>query len=92
MASLAPGGRIDQKIVEQEIVRLKKNWSRLPIDLYQDEGIICKYFSSDQIKNFDVFERSQLGSVLEICRNSASLADAGRKLFSASRDKRKKTK
>ena len=37
----------------------------------------------------DLFDRMQLESVLTICRQSSSLSDAGRKLFAASRARKK---
>ena len=37
----------------------------------------------------DMFDRCQLNTVIEVCRNSTSLSEAGRKLFSASRQLKK---
>ena len=39
----------------------------------------------------DPFDRVQLEYVIEVCRKSASLSDAGRTLFAASRTQRKST-
>jgi transcriptional regulatory protein RtcR len=36
----------------------------------------------------DEFDRLQLESVIDVCRRSRSLADAGRSLFGASRQRR----
>lgn len=36
-------------------------------------------------QNIDLFDACQLKAVLEVCQQSASLSDAGRKLFSISR-------
>ena len=33
----------------------------------------------------DLFDRAQLAAVIGVCRESASLSDAGRKLFAVSR-------
>ena len=37
----------------------------------------------------DLFDREQLGSVINVCRASRSLSEAGRALFSTSRAKKK---
>ena len=37
----------------------------------------------------DLFDRCQLNTVIEICRESASLSEAGRKLFAVSRQEKK---
>ena len=44
--------------------------------------------SADQLEALDPFDRLQLEAVLHVCRRSASLADAGRKLFAATRTRR----
>jgi transcriptional regulatory protein RtcR len=44
--------------------------------------------SPQEIEALDLFDRLQLQAVLEVCRRSSSLADAGRKLFAATRSKR----
>ena len=41
-----------------------------------------------QAEALDLFDRLQLQAVVDICRRSNSLADAGRKLFAATRSKR----
>ena len=44
-------------------------------DILSDEGIA----------ELDLFDRVQLAEVIKVCRDSKSLADAGRKLFAVSR-------
>jgi transcriptional regulatory protein RtcR len=44
--------------------------------------------SPGQLTEMDAFDRLQLQSVIEVCRRSRSIADAGRALFGASRAKR----
>lgn len=79
MATLAPQGNITIEQVEQEIKRLKQNWQ------------------GDQPNNslipqeIDEFDRYQLEKVIEICQKSASLSEAGRKLFAVSRTKKQKS-
>jgi len=36
----------------------------------------------------DIFDRAQLATVIQVCRPSLSLSEAGRKLFAASRRKK----
>ncbi len=39
----------------------------------------------DPFEQIDLFDRQQLESVIQVCRQSANLSAAGRKLFAASR-------
>ena len=82
LATLADGGRIGQSLVEEEIERLRAGWR--PVSSEGLEGVL----SPQQIDSLDLFDRLQLQSVLEVCQRSSSLADAGRKLFAATRSKR----
>jgi transcriptional regulatory protein RtcR len=40
------------------------------------------------LEALDLFDRLQLEAVVAVCRRSVSLADAGRKLFAATRTRR----
>jgi transcriptional regulatory protein RtcR len=82
LATLADGGRIGEPLVREEIERLRAAWR--PMSAEGLEGVL----SPQQIEALDLFDRLQLQSVLEVCRRSSSLADAGRKLFAATRSKR----
>jgi transcriptional regulatory protein RtcR len=82
MATLADGGRITERLVEDEIARLKANW----IEVHNDD--LSELLSTDRLDQMDAFDRLQLQSVIEVCRRSRSIADAGRALFGASRAKR----
>ena len=86
MATLAPKGRIDEDTVAEEIVRLKGFWSRdrsgQPADLLRE------VFSAERLERIDLFDQSQLAAVIAICRESASLSAAGRRLFAASRQEK----
>jgi transcriptional regulatory protein RtcR len=45
---------------------------------------------SDKVKDkLDLFDQAQLAFVIRACRESATLSDAGRKLFAATRENRK---
>ena len=43
----------------------------------------------ERAEEIDYFDRLQLASVLKVCRESRSLSDAGRALFTASRGRKK---
>jgi transcriptional regulatory protein RtcR len=86
MATLAQGGRISTGIVEEEIGRLSASWAYL--DPEASEGILATVLSRDQLAQIDLFDRAQLSRVIQICQESRSLSDAGRRLFGASRVKK----
>ncbi len=86
MATLAPGGRISTSVVDEETARLKANWGVGP-------SISCVPRCMDTIpleciESLDLFDRVQLERVVEVCRASASLSDAGPTLFAVSRTTR----
>ena len=87
MATFSPKGRIDTDGVATEIARLTKVWSG------QDhtDDALTDLLNADALAEIDPFDRVQLGFVVETCRASRSLSDAGRKLFAASREKRAST-
>ena len=89
MATMAQGGRISTEIVEEEIQRLGTSWASL--ERQASEGILPTLLNSDQLAQIDVFHRAQLAHVVQICQQSRSLSDAGRKLFGASRAKKTST-
>lgn len=85
MATLAPGGRITEEIVDDEIKRLQINWktetvneTSCEIDDYVEQPI-------------DLFEQLQLVGVIKVCKESASAAEAGRRLFNISRQNKTST-
>jgi len=83
MATLAPSGRITVNEVEEEICRLQQVWSRTS-DSTQF-ACLNSVFSAEQLQAIDPFDQFQLAHVLDVCRDSKSLSDAGRRLFSVSR-------
>ena len=87
MATLAPGGRISAELVEEEIARLRSAWR--PDNEPDEADLIAKFVGAEQSAALDLFESVQLGAVLRICRQCRTLSDAGRRLFSASRGKKK---
>ena len=89
MSTLAPGGRITVDTVEEETNRLRTVWESPGQSNHT--GLLSELLTQNQISGIDLFDQTQLAYVLEVCRNSNSLSDAGRKLFAASRAKRAST-
>jgi transcriptional regulatory protein RtcR len=83
MATLAPGGRISIDIAEEEIKRLLASWSA-PGESPSPAGL-QEFLDDRQLEELDLFDRAQLAFVVDVCRRSRSLSDAGRTLFGASR-------
>lgn len=87
MATLCPTGRIDSAAVDFESQRLARLWSGDAAE----GGQLEELFGQGRIAMIDPFDRVQLKYVIEVCRKSASLSEAGRALFAASRTQRKST-
>jgi transcriptional regulatory protein RtcR len=89
MGTVAEGGRISVQIVEEEIGRLAASWNSVERDV--SEHTLLGIVGRNQWTEMDLFDRVQLARVIEICRESHSLSDAGRKLYSASRSRKTST-
>ena len=76
MATLAEHGRITLADVNEELTLLQQSWHG------SDPAPLTP-------PDLDLFDRAQLETVLTICRQSASLSEAGRKLFAVSRQHKK---
>ena len=90
MATLAPGGRIDTRTVDDEIARLRGAWLRSSANDHTDD-LVSRLLGRDQAAQLDRFERVQLHEVLRVCRRSQSLSAAGRELFASSRAQKQST-
>jgi transcriptional regulatory protein RtcR len=77
IATLAVGGQL----VEEEVARLKNQ--RRPCVEGPEPANLNGLVDSTQL---DEFDRAQLEAVVQICRKSKSISDAGRKLFAVSRN------
>ena len=86
MATLAPGGRISTDVVAEEIERLHTFW-QVPADS-SPEDALRGLIDQQQLENLDLFDRAQLALVVDACRRSRSLSEAGRTLFGASRNRK----
>ena len=87
MATLCPTGRIDREAVDFETGRLGRLWSGDKAEV----GVLTDLLRKDRVEAIDPFDRVQLEYVVDVCRRSASLSDAGRTLFAASREQRTST-
>ena len=88
MATLSLGGRITEPVLQEEIGRLKAGWSTPPSN--EDyEAVLAEVLNEKARENLDLFDQAQLAFVIRVCRESATLSDAGRKLFAATRANRK---
>jgi transcriptional regulatory protein RtcR len=88
MATLSLGGRITEPVLQEEIGRLKAGWSAPPGN--EDyEAVLAEVLNDKARENLDLFDQAQLAFVIRVCRESATLSDAGRKLFAATRANRK---
>jgi transcriptional regulatory protein RtcR len=86
MATLAPGGRISTVIVEEETKRLLASWSA-PGES-PSPAALQEFLDDRQLEELDLFDRGQLAFVVDVCKRSRSLSDAGRTLFGASRTRK----
>ena len=83
MATLSSSGRISVEMVGEEIERLQTSWVSQGRDTVA--SALERVLTADQIAEIDRFDQVQLAEVLRVCSRSASLAAAGRELFSVSR-------
>lgn len=91
MATLAVGGRITLADVEEEILRLRTHWEGVVPEQEQTSTRLQRVLSAAELECLDRFERVQLEDVVNVIAESDSLAQAGRTLFHASREKKNHT-
>lgn len=84
MATFSPKGRIGVEGVATEIARLTRLWATSD----RDGDTLGDVLDAEALRGIDPFDRVQLAYVVEVCRASRSLSEAGRILFAASREKR----
>lgn len=86
MATLAPGGRITEEVVDAEADRLRRHWHGTA---HSDTGaLLDTVLGAERAAELDRFDRVQLADVLLVCREARSLSEAGRLLFAHSRQQR----
>ncbi|MEM8591277.1 MAG: RNA repair transcriptional activator RtcR [Pseudomonadota bacterium] len=86
LSTLAPRGRITRAMVDAEVAALKASWQGAERDT--DIQLLTDVMG-EAAHEVDPFDRVQLAEVIRICRTSPSLSEAGRRLFSISRQRRK---
>lgn len=90
LATLTGNQRISAKLVEEEINRLETVWRASGNEVQADTmDILSSVLAENQITRIDRFDRVQLAEVISVCRESRTMSEAGRALFSASRELRK---
>lgn len=87
MSTLAPGGRITKEVVNDEIDRLRSSWRAQPGG--EGEDLLERLIGKEKLHELDLFDRHQLASVIQVCRESRTLSEAGRALFTTSRERKK---
>ncbi len=87
MATLSPGGRITSEVVCDEIDRLRVGWQAQPSS--DDDDLLERLLGKEKSSGLDLFDRHQLASVIRVCQESRTLSEAGRALFTTSREKKK---
>ncbi len=88
MATLAPGGRIAEDVVDQETDRLRRAWRTASEPRSEDGDILSLVLDRQTLEALDRFDRVQLADVVRVCARAGSLSDAGRELFAVSRAKK----
>jgi transcriptional regulatory protein RtcR len=87
MATLSLGGRISVDDVEEEIDRLLASWQGTSTTK-DSNSTLESCIPPDRLAEIDLFDRTQLAQVLEVCRQARTMSEAGRQLFSASRKRK----
>jgi transcriptional regulatory protein RtcR len=92
LATLAPRGRVTAEQVAEETAQLSRRWQKLSGDTATEtlaaQDLLANFFTADQLNEIDLIDQVQLAAVLQCCRKSRSLAEAGRQLYAASRKQR----
>ena len=95
MGVLSEGGRIDEANVAQEIERLRSDWSEDQGKTdSQEQGSVSKIESligPQASSELDLYDHILINGIAEVCANSRSMAEAGRKLFNHSRTQKAST-
>jgi transcriptional regulatory protein RtcR len=92
MATLAQGGRITREDVDEELERLRAQWSKSPTLGANGVGDpVAEVLGTELAAELDRFDRVQLADVIAVCRQARSLSEAGRMLFSQSRARKQST-
>ncbi len=89
MATLAPRGRITETEAREEIARLRAGWEKTGQAMDRRRSLLPTCLTEEQQAGIDPFNQAQLEAVLAMCRDSRNLSEAGRRLFTVSRQAKK---
>jgi transcriptional regulatory protein RtcR len=95
MATLAESGRITERVVDEEIGRLQAAWATPETAAANNAAApaaaMTDLLDASELDALDLFDRQQLAFVVQVCRESRTLSEAGRRLFNVSRTERQST-
>ncbi len=89
MGTLSQGGRIATDVVEEEIERLLALWAAPEQEAADEEKLLRSLIGTERYEKIDRFDLPQIFEVIRVCREAASLSEAGRRLFNISRAEKK---
>ncbi|MBB3061091.1 hypothetical protein [Microbulbifer rhizosphaerae] len=75
--------------VNEEISRLKRKWQTDTDIEYSPKPEIERVLGAGSGEEMDYYDQLKLAALIEICKNSNSMAEAGRRLFNVSRKAKK---
>ncbi len=94
MGVLSEGGRIDEQNISQEIQRLINDWGNSPESGLSSVSLSTKteaLIGVKEAQSLDLYDHIFINGIAEVCANSRSMAQAGRKLFNHSRTQKAST-
>jgi transcriptional regulatory protein RtcR len=85
MGTMAPGGRINMETLNEEIDRLNSMWRETKVS--ETGSNLKEVLGEEKALELDLFDQMQIEKVIDICKNSKNLANAGKLLYAQSRMK-----
>lgn len=89
LATFSIAGMIGTAMVDEEIARLRKLWSK-DTKATEDFLLLKKLCSPEQCEEMDLFDKYQLEGTLNVCVNAQNRSEAGRRLYASSRQKKQR--
>lgn len=88
MGTLALGGRITEDVTQEEIARLQHDWAGHQ-QAHDPRDITSHFLDKETHATLDLYDHILLAGIAKVCKESGSMAQAGRLLFSQSRGQKK---